>query len=203
MNSLIHDVKTQDNILSAMSVKVETYGWTLKCLEQVAMDLGFTKNEAKRAFQGNLEEVLNHLMTMIDFQMTENLKEVDLMTYRVQDRIIFLITLRLKLMMPYRLLLTKAVKHQIFSGSLQNLSRKFFFAINNIWYASGDQATDFNYYSKRFLLSGVYASTFLFWLHDTSTDSLKTKKFLENRIDQVMKVSSWLHRFKSIRKNIN
>lgn len=198
MNCLIHDIKTQDDILAAMVLKVTTEGWTLKCLEHSVMELGFSENEAKRAFQGNLNHVFNHLIDMIDRRMSDSLKEIDLRTYRVRERIIFLILLRLQFMVPYRLLLTKALKSQSFSGSVINLSQKFFGTVNNIWYTSGDQATDFNYYSKRFLLSGVYASTFLFWLQDKSLDFSKTQKFLENRIDQIMKVSAWIRRLKGV-----
>ncbi|MGI4852341.1 MAG: COQ9 family protein [Janthinobacterium lividum] len=203
MNALIHDGKTQDNILLAMTSQISTYGWTLQCLEQAVIDLGFAEGEAKRAFQGNLDYVFDHLIEMIDRQMGECLETVDLSSYRVRDRVVFLIMLRLKLMRPYRDLLSQAIKHQSFSGSLKNLSQKFFGTVSNIWYTAGDQATDFNYYSKRFLLSGVYASTFLYWLQDDSLNFAKTQIFLENRIDQVMKVSSWLRRFKSVTKNVN
>ena len=197
MDSSIHDVETQNKILSEIIFKVPTYGWTLECLEHAVLELGLTKQDAKRAFQGNLDYVFDHLMATIEGQMVNSLKSIDLTTYRIRDRIIFLITLRLNLMSPYRLILTKAIKHQLKSGSVKNLSQKFLTTVSNIWYTAGDQATDFNYYSKRFLLSGVYGATFLFWLRDTSVDFVKTQKFLQKRIDHVMAFSSWIRRFKS------
>ena len=197
MDSSIHDVETQNKILSEMILQVPVYGWTLECLEHAVLELGFKKQDAKRAFQGNLDYVFDHLMATIEGQMVNSLKSIDLTTYRIRDRIIFLITLRLNLMSPYRLILTKAIKHQLKSGSVKNLSQKFLTTVSNIWYTAGDQATDFNYYSKRFLLSGVYGATFLFWLRDTSVDFVKTQKFLQKRIDHVMAFSSWIRRFKS------
>src|SRR3546814_7583549 len=37
--------------------------------------------------------------------------------------------------------------------------------VDAIWYAAGDRATDYNFYTKRALLAGVYSSTLLFWLN--------------------------------------
>lgn len=56
-----------------------------------------------------------------------------------------------------------------------------------IWSALGDTSDDVNWYSKRAILSGVYASTLLFWLGDTSADKADTWAFLERRIDDVMR----------------
>jgi ubiquinone biosynthesis protein COQ9 len=55
-----------------------------------------------------------------------------------------------------------------------------------IWVALGDQSIDINYYSKRAILSGVYGSTALFWLGDTSPGQSETWEFLDRRIENVM-----------------
>ncbi len=38
--------------------------------------------------------------------------------------------------------------------------------VDDIWYAAGDRAADFSFYTKRGLLAGVVASTTLYWLDD-------------------------------------
>ena len=55
-----------------------------------------------------------------------------------------------------------------------------------LWRWAGDSATDYNYYSKRLILSGVIASTMTFWLNDESPDSADSLSFLRRRIDNVM-----------------
>ena len=50
------------------------------------------------------------------------------------------------------------------------------------------RSTDWNFYSKRGLLAGVYGSTVLFWLQDNSEDFTETWAFLDRRIADVMKV---------------
>ena len=194
MQTSIHAIETQDKIIQVMSSNVHTWGWTPSCIEQAGITLGFSQQDAGRAFQGDLSQAFHHIFDLIDREMKENLESVDLTPQRIHNRIHFLIALRLKLFLPFRPLLIKALSHPTYSLSYHRSLKKFFSTINKIWYTAGDQATDFNYYTKRFLLSGVYGSTFLFWLQDTSNDFEKTNTFLQKRIDQVMKISKWLCR---------
>ena len=64
-----------------------------------------------------------------------------------------------------------------------------------MWRIAGDQATDFNHYSKRGILSALYTSTMLVFLDDDSEDLAETRGFLDRRIDDVMKIeklkASW------------
>ncbi|MEE9427600.1 MAG: COQ9 family protein [Paracoccaceae bacterium] len=55
-----------------------------------------------------------------------------------------------------------------------------------IWMALGDTSDDINWYSKRAILSGVYGSSVLFWLGDTTDGDAATWDFVERRIDDVM-----------------
>ncbi|WP_289152210.1 COQ9 family protein [uncultured Salipiger sp.] len=59
---------------------------------------------------------------------------------------------------------------------------------DRIWGALGDTARDFNWYTKRATLSGVYSSTVLFWLGDDSIDHQATWDFLDRRIEDVMRI---------------
>ncbi len=56
--------------------------------------------------------------------------------------------------------------------------------VDAIWYAAGDTSTDFNFYTKRATLAGVYSST-RHWLNDRSEGSEATWGFLDRRIDNV------------------
>ena len=58
--------------------------------------------------------------------------------------------------------------------------------VDLIWKTLGDTSDDFNWYSKRAILSAVYSSTMLFWLGDTSQGHQATWEFLNRRIENVM-----------------
>jgi ubiquinone biosynthesis protein COQ9 len=58
---------------------------------------------------------------------------------------------------------------------------------DRIWRVAGDTATDYNHYTKRTILIGVYGSTTLVFLDDESDDMAVTRAFLARRIDDVMR----------------
>src|SRR5258705_26466 len=58
--------------------------------------------------------------------------------------------------------------------------------VDAMWRAAGDTSTDFNFYTKRGILAGVYGSTAMRWFNDTSADEKPTEEFLAARIDNVM-----------------
>lgn len=62
---------------------------------------------------------------------------------------------------------------------------------------SGDRSVDYNFYTKRTLLLGVYASTELFMLTDKSKDFVETWKFLDRRIDEVLSFGFNIHNLKN------
>ncbi len=53
---------------------------------------------------------------------------------------------------------------------------------------AGDEATDFNFYTKRALLTPVYTTTVLYWLADESEGFADTWGFLDRRIGDVMRI---------------
>ena len=65
---------------------------------------------------------------------------------------------------------------------------------------------DFNFYTKRGILLGVYSATLIFWLDDNSENDQKTWEFLDRRIEEVLQIpkvkSSMEKIFNKIIKNL-
>jgi ubiquinone biosynthesis protein COQ9 len=57
-------------------------------------------------------------------------------------------------------------------------------AADAIWSGLGDKSTDFNWYTKRMILSGVIGSTLAVWLG--TDDQKQIDDFLDRRIENVM-----------------
>ncbi|XP_060587269.1 ubiquinone biosynthesis protein COQ9, mitochondrial-like isoform X2 [Ruditapes philippinarum] len=58
---------------------------------------------------------------------------------------------------------------------------------DEIWYYAGDSSTDFNWYTKRLTLAGVYKATEVFMVQDKSEDFDDTWQFLDRRMDDLKK----------------
>jgi ubiquinone biosynthesis protein COQ9 len=66
-----------------------------------------------------------------------------------------------------------------------------------MWRAAGDTATDFNFYTKRGILAGVYGATLVRWFADASADETATNEFLAARIENVMQFEKFKARAKT------
>jgi ubiquinone biosynthesis protein COQ9 len=90
-------------------------------------------------------------------------------------------------------------------ASPQNLAeaaRLAWRAADRIWRLAGDTATDFNHYSKRAILIGVYGSTSLVFLDDENPDLAETRAFLNRRIDDVMRFEKFKASWRGTRERL-
>ena len=68
--------------------------------------------------------------------------------------------------------------------------------IDHIWYIAGDNSTDFNFYTKRLILAGIYSSTIFYWLNGDKTFE-QIKDFLNNQLKQISKIPKIKEQIKS------
>ncbi len=59
---------------------------------------------------------------------------------------------------------------------------------DDVWHAAGDKSTDYNWYTKRGLLAGVYTATELYMLTDYSPGFADTWDVLDRRLKDVMTI---------------
>jgi ubiquinone biosynthesis protein COQ9 len=68
-------------------------------------------------------------------------------------------------------------------------ARLLYETVDGIWYAVGDGATDFSFYTKRATLAGIYSATLLYWLEDRSEGFADTKAFLDRRLAELRQLT--------------
>jgi ubiquinone biosynthesis protein COQ9 len=71
--------------------------------------------------------------------------------------------------------------------------------VDAMWRAAGDTATDFNFYTKRGILAGVYGATAMRWF--TTEDEKQVDDFLAARIENVMQFEKFKAKAKEALSN--
>ncbi len=107
---------------------------------------------------------------------------------RIRDRITKAVRVRLEALAPHKEAARRAAAFLALPMHAPLATTLLFESVDTMWRAAGDSSSDFNYYTKRALLAGVYASTLVYWFSDESYDSAKTWAFLDKRIDDVMQI---------------
>ena len=64
-------------------------------------------------------------------------------------------------------------------------ARLLYETVDGIWYAAGDAATDFSFYTKRATLAAVYGAALMFWLDDRSEGFAETEAFIDRRLAEI------------------
>ena len=162
-------------------------GWSERSLRQGAADAGFDDTMWRRAFPGGAADAIAFWSAETDREMAAALAEQDITSLKIRERIAAAVRWRLEALAPHREAARRALSHLSQPQHAGLGLRCLYRTVDEMWHAAGDTATDFNFYTKRGLLAGVYSSTILFWLDDSSEGHAATWSFLDRRIADVMR----------------
>jgi len=193
----------KDALLVAALEHVAFDGWGRQALAAAARDLELEPVTARRLFPRGGESLLDAFDDWADRQMLARLDNLDVAKMRQRDRIAAAIRARLEALAPYREATRRALAARtlpaVAMGGFQNLWR----TVDRMWLAAGDTKDDgANVYTKRLSLAGVYTTTLLYWLEDTSLDQEDTWAFLDRRIDGIMRLQDIRRRAESFRSRL-
>jgi ubiquinone biosynthesis protein COQ9 len=175
-------------IIDAALPHVPFDGWTQAALQLGAADAGYDKVMALRVFPGGPVEAIEFWSQLADRRMLDQLEQRDVAAMKVRERIATAVRVRLEQTAAHREAVRRALSLLALPLNAGKGPAMLWRTVDAIWYAAGDTATDFNYYTKRGLLAGVYSATVLYWLDDRSEGFQNTWSFLERRIADVMRV---------------
>jgi ubiquinone biosynthesis protein COQ9 len=181
------DFKNQ--ILDAALPAIVFDGWTVATLEKAALSLGLTAFDVKRAFPGGVADAIGHFSARADARMLETLKtNYTLEGMKIRERIATCVMVRLRANNQHREAVRRAIGFYAMPWNAAAGISALYATVDAMWRAAGDTATDYNFYTKRALLAGVFSSTVAVWLDDTSEDLSDTESFLRRRIENVMEI---------------
>ena len=196
--------KTKTKLLLSFLENVPFDGWSWETLYLSAVDVGLTKSKKLSEIEkGNVRDLFNNSLVNIiqefniylDNEMKENFKKCKSKNFRIPDKINSQIIFRLKSANKYK----EAVRISLGMMALPKNSKialnMLYKTCDIIWRDCGDKSTDFSFYTKRLILSGVYSSTLSYWLNES--DFAKVEDFLQRRLNNVSNFGK-IKKFKNV-----
>lgn len=166
-------------------------GWTQKAVASAAADLGIEPAQAALAFPKDAPHMVEAWIDGVDAAMEAHFSPDKIAALKVRERIRALIWYRLETMAPAREAARSALSILAMPQNVPLAMRIAWRSADLMWRLSGDTSTDYNHYSKRLILSGVYGATLLAWLDDQSEGWTETGAFLDRRLAGVMRFEKW------------
>jgi ubiquinone biosynthesis protein COQ9 len=182
------DQELRDRLADAVASEAVFEGWSRAALSAASRRLELPAGEADRLFPGGPVQVLTHVSERADVRTVADMEKEGVANLKVRDRIKSAVRIRLERHAGDREAARRALALLSLPFNAGLALKLLYRTVDAMWYAAGDNSTDFNFYTKRATLAGVYSATLLFWLNDRSAGSEATWAFLDRRIDDVMKI---------------
>ncbi|XP_040471665.1 ubiquinone biosynthesis protein COQ9, mitochondrial [Falco naumanni] len=193
----------QHRILTAALEFVPEHGWTAEAIAEGAKTLGLSA-AAAGMFHSDGGELILHFVSQCNTKLTELLeqeqKQVQLGEAEKKSTDQFLrdaVEARLRMLIPYIDKWPQALSILLLPHNIPSSLNLLTSMIDDIWQYAGDQSTDFNWYTRRAVLTGIYNTTELVMMQDSSPDFEETWRFLENRVADAMNMGNAAHQVQS------
>ncbi len=159
------------------------------CLEKTLNEMKVSSKLKEKIINEMFAHGIDSFIAELNFFINERMnkdKPSNFKKFKINEKIRFLIIHRIKIIDKYfdKKIIFKLIFKQ---KSFPKLNKMLFKISDEMWFISGDSSTDFNFYSKRFILMNIYTSSFIYNLKNNSKDYSKTENFINKQIDSVLK----------------
>ncbi|ETP50534.1 rpsU-divergently transcribed protein [Phytophthora nicotianae P10297] len=182
-------VDPEQLILAKAMGHVVAHGWTIEALAAGATDLGYP-SVAHGMFSRGAVELVEYFMDSCLAKLREtlivNTEKLQAMT--VAERLKFGVRARLEMLEPVLATWPQGMAIGALPQNAPSTAKRLAMLSDEIWYFAGDKSTDLSWYTKRAILTGIYASTELFMLNDKSPNFQDTWAFLDRRVDETIQL---------------
>ena len=197
----LNDDQMREAVLAASLPHAAFDGFTDKLLQKAGAEAKVGKADLARLFENGVIGLIEFYSTHTDAEMEKRLGRIDLKTMKIRERIATAVKTRLMILRPHKEAARRAAALLSLPMHAALGAKLMYRTVDAMWRAAGDTSTDFNFYTKRGILAGVYGSTALRWFNDTSEDEKPTDEFLAARIENVMQFEKFKSKAKEALSN--
>ncbi|MGN6499381.1 MAG: COQ9 family protein [Tsuneonella sp.] len=162
-------------------------GWSDAALSAAAEIEGVDVDVARLAFSGGAMDMIAAWIEAVDRTMVAAFPPETIMPMKVRERIRALVQFRLDAVTGREEALRRALAIMAMPQNAARAAKLGWSSADAMWRLAGDTATDYNHYTKRAILAGIYAATLATFVGDDSEGKAETRAFLSRRIDGVMR----------------
>jgi ubiquinone biosynthesis protein COQ9 len=180
------DQEMREAILAAALPHAAFDGFTDSVLQKAATEAEASAADVARLFENGPAGLIEFYSVQTDVEMEKRLALLDIKSMKIRERIAMAVKTRLAILRPHKEAARRAAAMLSLPMHAALGAKLLYRTVDAMWRAAGDTSTDFNFYTKRGILAGVYGSTAMRWFNDTGEDEKVTDEFLLARIENVM-----------------
>ena len=166
---------TLDELRFALSPEIAASavfdGWNETALEAAAEMAGADIDVAKLAFPSGRNQAMDMIdawIANVDQQMEEEWPQERLAELKIRERIRTLVAFRLEAVEHIDEAVRRAMSVMAMPHNAPRSLKLGWRSADIMWRLAGDTATDYNHYTKRTILAGIYSATLAVFVNDDS-----------------------------------
>ena len=184
-------LKKRLEVLKYAKIFISEKGLNKNSLENISKRYGLNINEIELLFpEGNID-LIKFTLEQLNKELEEYCKKIDLIRLPVHKRIKMVLLSKISLMNKNKLFYRSIFLNLLIPKKNFSLSGQLYKSVDQIWFIAGDSSTDFNFYTKRLILSAIYSRIMLFFFNNNNQQDL------ENILDESLKKVSKIPEIKS------
>jgi ubiquinone biosynthesis protein COQ9 len=156
-------------------------GWTQAGIDKAAEKAGLSTGQVLLSCPNGVLDLLEALGNRAAKAARDRLAQPDVAAMKVREKVATAVRAYLAALEPHKSAVKRAAATP---ANLLAGPKGLWTGADAIWSGLGDKSTDYNWYTKRMILTGVIGSTLVAWLG--TDDPAKVDEFLANRIENVM-----------------
>ena len=176
----------QDKLANLFIQEVPKFGWSRETLLHCAKKQKLSTPNLALMFPSFEYDVLKYLIAQNNSLVEKNYNSFNNSRLKTRDKIKTIMELKFDSNAYLKDALPEMLKFLLRPGNIFMSIKMLHQNSDFIWKLAGDKSNDFNYYSKRGLLSMVYLATLIYWLNDKSNKVIGTKNFISKSVDGIV-----------------
>ena len=165
---------------------VKKYGWNDSLFKKISSHNRISYDELIILFPDGYKDMLKLSLDYLNYELENICSQYDFIRLPVHKRIKKIILTKINIINKHKDFYRRTFYFLLIPINYKLLTAYLYKSVDLMWYISGDNSTDFNFYTKRMILLSVYSSVIL---HYISNDSLlETDKKLDNNLLKVSKI---------------
>lgn len=186
-------------ILKSIKSIIKTESINNKSLDTILKEININNSEIYLAFPNSSDDLIKFALNELNKDLEKYCKKFDLIRLPLHKRIRKIILSKFFIMNKEKIFYKKLYLNVLIPNKNFSLTKQLYNSIDQIWHIAGDNSSDFSFYTKRLILTGIYLRAILFFFNNNDQEALE--QVLDNDLQRVSKIPALKSKMKLFKNN--
>ena len=173
-------------ILKFAKIVVAKDGLTSNTFKNISKKYDLNIDEMNLLFPGGKNDFLQFVLEQLNIDLENYCKKLDLIRLPVHKRIRKILLSKIYIMDKEKKFYKKIFLSLLIPKKKFSFPVKLYKSVDQIWFIAGDTSVDFNFYTKRLILAGIYSRVIFFFFNNNNQTLLED--LLDSSLKRVSKI---------------